>query len=129
MTILTRAVAIHLHRACSRSAFHKSDISLVCVRALAPRGPRHSCLRPPRTCMHKGIHSCLCTKQLIHRVPFNQRLAAAPQASLLVPPAGHQARAPPTAAHSRPGSFPTPGTLRQLLIGTAHQSLFLIGQG
>lgn len=51
-----------------------------------------------------------------------------PKPLLLVLPAGHQARAPPTAAHSRPGSFPTPGTLRQLLIGPAHKLLFLIGQ-
>lgn len=51
-----------------------------------------------------------------------------PKPLLLVLLAGHQARAPPTAAHSRPGSFPTPGTLRQLLIGPAHKMLFLIGQ-
>lgn len=125
--ILTHEVAIHLHWVCSRSALYKSGF-LVCVRTPAPEGPRHSGLPPPPKGAHKGIHSCLFTKRPIHPVPLIQQLLAAPQVSLLVLPAGHQVRAPPTAAHSRPGSFPTPGTLCQLLIGLAHQPLFLIGQ-
>lgn len=127
MMTLTHEVASHLHWVCSRSVLYKSGF-LVCVRTLAPGGPKHSGLPPPPTGAHKGIHSCLFTKRPIHRVPLNQQLLAAPQAFLLVLPTGHQAWTPPTAAHSRPGSFPTPGTLCQLLIGLARQPLFLIGQ-
>lgn len=100
----------------------------------APEGPRHSGLQlPPHAGPHKGPHSC-CTHKAVHS-PVSLGRASRPRP----PPAARHWLPPLPVRHgvlpttALPGSalrrrsFPTAGTLRQLLIGPARQPLILIG--
>lgn len=99
----------------------------------APRGPRHSGLQPapPTRALTKApIHLPLQSDPFT-RVPWAYRPQPPPAPRHWSNALPVRPRVPPTTAPPdsklRRGSFPTAGTLRQLLIGLARQLLLLIG--
>lgn len=100
----------------------------------APGGPRHSGLQPPpppRRSSQRPPFMQRSQSGAFTRVPWASRPRPPPAArhwspSLPVRPGVLPSTAPPGSALGR-RSFPTAGTLRQLLIGPVRQPLLLIG--
>lgn len=118
----------------TRSACDKSEFSLPSLLPAGSRGTQafRPPAAPPTPVLNKGPHSCLG-----HKAAHSPE-SLGPPAPRLPPAPRHWSHrlpvrpgVPPTAARpgSEPqrGSFPTAGTLRQLLIGPARQPLLLIG--
>lgn len=99
----------------------------------APGGPRHSGLRPapPRRPLQRPPFMPCAQSGPFTRAPWASRPRPPPVPRYWWRPVPVRPRLPPPTAPLSsalgPRSFPTAGTLRQLLIGPARQPLFLIG--